>query len=70
MTLKYIRSYAKSFDVYEMITKQFISALERETIPWRKTWTGGLPMNLVTKKPYRGINLLLLLHYRWSQVVK
>ncbi len=29
--------------------------------PWRKPWTStGLPRNLVTKKPYRGVNVFLL----------
>ena len=47
-------------DVYDLITQQFIDALENELIPWRRTWTRGLPKNLVSKKPYRGINLFLL----------
>lgn len=47
-------------DVHELITQQFIDALEKETIPWRRTWTRGLPKNLVSKVPYHGINLFLL----------
>ncbi|MBT3181199.1 MAG: DUF1738 domain-containing protein [Deltaproteobacteria bacterium] len=58
--MKTISSYKKKVDVYKMITNQIISALEEETIPWRKTWTSGLPCNLVSMKPYQGINLLLL----------
>lgn len=29
-------------------------------VPWRKPWSGVAPANLVTKKPYRGINHLIL----------
>jgi antirestriction protein ArdC len=47
-------------DVHELITQQFIDALEKETIPWRRTWTSGLPKNLVSKRPYQGVNLFLL----------
>jgi len=35
--------------------------LEQGTVAWRRPWTGtGLPGNLVSKKPYRGINVFLL----------
>jgi antirestriction protein ArdC len=36
--------------------------LEKGTVPWQKPWkvATGLPRNLVSKKPYRGINTLLL----------
>jgi len=47
-------------DVYDLITQQFIDALERCIIPWKKTWVRGLPKNLVSKLPYHGINLFLL----------
>jgi antirestriction protein ArdC len=34
---------------------------ERGVVPWRRPWTlTGLPRNLVTKKPYKGINHFLL----------
>jgi antirestriction protein ArdC len=48
---------------YERITGQIIALLEQGTIPWHKTWKAstGMPRNLVSKKPYRGINVLLLL---------
>ena len=50
-------------DTYQMITDRIIEKLEEGTIPWRKPWTGGsegAPMNLVTKKPYRGLNVFML----------
>lgn len=53
------------FNVTDMITDIIISKLEAGVIPWQKPWIGGSnnsnrPVNLVTKKPYRGINLFLL----------
>jgi antirestriction protein ArdC len=48
--------------VYDQITERITGLLEKGTVPWRKPWKsqGELPCNLVTKKQYRGINLLLL----------
>lgn len=47
--------------IYKMITERIISQLEAGTVPWKKTWAAqGLPKNIVTKKPYRGINFLVL----------
>ena len=50
----------KKFNIYEMITERIIKALEAGTIPWRRTWQGKAPMNLISKKNYSGINFLLL----------
>ncbi len=50
-------------DVYEAITNRMIKALESGTVPWRKPWsaaTGGRPRSMSTRKPYEGINTLLL----------
>ncbi len=50
-----------TIDVYSVVTDKIIELLEAGTIPWRKPWTdAGVPMNLISKRPYRGINLLLL----------
>lgn len=47
--------------VYERITNIIVEKLEQGTIPWHQPWTSAWPpRNLVTKKTYRGINLLLL----------
>lgn len=48
--------------VYEWVTERIVKALEQGTIPWRRPWIGGeeAPRNLVSGKPYRGINALLL----------
>lgn len=48
--------------VYEIITDRILNSLEAGEIPWRRPWTtaGFAPTNLVSKKAYRGINVLLL----------
>ena len=48
---------------YERITERIVSLLEQGTVPWHKPWQvkTGLPRNLVTNKPYRGINPFLLM---------
>jgi antirestriction protein ArdC len=48
-------------DIYAIITEKIVSLLEQGIVPWRRPWTStGLPRNLVSKKPYRGINHFLL----------
>jgi antirestriction protein ArdC len=48
---------------YDRITDRIIAMLEQGTVPWHKPWKArtGLPRNFVTKKPYRGINVFLLI---------
>lgn len=48
-------------NTYAIVTEKIINLLEAGIVPWRRPWTStGLPRNLVSKKPYRGINLFLL----------
>jgi antirestriction protein ArdC len=48
-------------DIYTIVTEKIINLLEQGVVPWRRPWTSaGLPRNLVSKKPYRGINHFLL----------
>jgi antirestriction protein ArdC len=48
-------------DIYSLVTEKIINLLESGVVPWRKPWTSaGLPRNLVSKKPYRGVNFFLL----------
>ena len=48
-------------DIYAMVTDKIITLLENGVVPWRRPWTStGLPRNLVSKKPYRGVNVFLL----------
>ncbi len=46
--------------VYEYVTERIIKLLEEGTVPWKKPWKNGLPINYITRKPYRGVNLFLL----------
>ena len=51
--------------VYNIVQERIIKDIEEAiknggTAPWKKPWKGGLPKNYITKKTYRGINLLLL----------
>lgn len=46
---------------YEEATKRITDALEQGVVPWRKPWrTVPEPVNAVSKRTYRGINLFLL----------
>jgi len=48
-------------DVYTIVTNRIIEHLEKGVVPWRQPWAdAGLPKNLVSGKPYRGINVWLL----------
>jgi antirestriction protein ArdC len=51
--------------VYDIVKERFVDALKEGTIPWRQTWKFGAPRNILTKKPYRGINILLLGSHPW-----
>lgn len=48
--------------VYDIVTERIVALLEKGTVPWHKPWKekGGMPKNLISKKPYRGINAFLL----------
>ena len=47
-------------NVYEIVTDQIVRQLEQGVAPWRKPWRTEAPCNLVSGKPYRGINVFLL----------
>ena len=54
-------------DVYARVTSQIINAIEQGVGNWRMPWhTSGQfafsPINVTSRKPYRGINTLCL----WS----
>jgi antirestriction protein ArdC len=48
---------------YDRITDRIVALLEQGTVPWQKPWKArtGLPRNFVSKNPYRGINVFLLI---------
>ena len=45
---------------YEIVTQKIIEKMEQGEISWKKPWKAQPPRNLITNKPYRGVNLLLL----------
>ncbi len=48
-------------DVYQIVNDKIIEQLNNGTVPWRKPWTdAGLPQNIISKKFYRGINMMML----------
>ena len=55
-------------DVYHIVTERIIEKLEHGVVPWRQPWQdAGLPQNLITKRPYRGINVMLLASLGYAQ---
>ncbi len=46
--------------VYEDVTNQIVSELEKGVAPWVKPWRCTMPMNFVSGRGYRGINVMLL----------
>jgi hypothetical protein len=45
-------------EIYATITNRFIEKLKQGIVPWQKPWLDV--QNLVSRKPYHGINALLL----------
>src|ERR1700723_707226 len=52
--------------VPEIITQSVLKQLERGVAPWRKPWSSSIPRNLISKKPYRGLNVFLLATQGWG----
>lgn len=49
----------------EKLTKELIKDLEDcletgDLLPWQRPWKSGFPVNFVTRRPYRGVNMILL----------
>jgi antirestriction protein ArdC len=50
-------------DLYAEVTARIVAALEAGTPPWIRPWSGDLervPLNGFSRRPYRGINCILL----------
>jgi antirestriction protein ArdC len=47
-------------NTYEIVTEAIVKQLECGVAPWRKPWRTRMPVNLVSRKEYRGINVFLL----------
>jgi len=57
--------------VYDIINNKLIAMIEAGTAPWNKPWIGGLPVNYISRRPYSGVNLLLLPageYITWTQI--
>lgn len=68
----HLQSRGSPSATYQLVTDRILEALNRGVVPWRKPWKGReqLPCNALTKRPYHGINLLLLglspfVDHRW-----
>jgi len=51
-----------SADLYARVTQTIVDSLQRGVVPWKKPWHCGasVPINVVSNRPYRGVNVLLL----------
>lgn len=51
--------------IYQLVTERILDLLQQGVVPWKKPWkTSGTlvpPSNLVSRRPYRGINVFLLI---------
>jgi antirestriction protein ArdC len=51
-------------EIQQQITNRILEGLKSGTIPWRKTWrpdkNSGAPANVISKRPYSGVNPILL----------
>jgi len=47
-------------NVYEIVTEKIIAQLESGVAPWSRPWRSEPPVNLVSQKAYRGLNIFLL----------
>lgn len=55
-------------DVYTIVTDRIIDLLKKGTIPWKKPWAeAGIPQNLISRRVYRGLNVMLLATLGYEQ---
>jgi antirestriction protein ArdC len=50
-------------DLYSQTTARIVAALERGVVPWVRPWSqisDAIPVNAHTRRPYRGVNFILL----------
>ena len=52
----------EKFDIYKDVTRRIVMSLAQGEIPWRQRWCSpvNIKVNYVSRRPYSGINLLLL----------
>jgi antirestriction protein ArdC len=50
--------------LYSEITNAILTELEKGGVPWRKDWrstaSAAIPHNVISKRPYSGVNVILL----------
>ncbi|WP_028991440.1 ArdC family protein [Thermoanaerobacter thermocopriae] len=46
--------------VHDIVLEKILRQMEEGEIPWIKGWGSNQPINYITRKPYTGINVLLL----------
>ncbi|MBE3579028.1 MAG: DUF1738 domain-containing protein [Caldanaerobacter subterraneus] len=46
--------------VHDIVMEKILRQMEKGEIPWIKGWGSNPPINYVTRRPYTGINVLLL----------
>jgi antirestriction protein ArdC len=59
----------KAATLRESITKSFVEDMKRSNLPWRCPWNqgaSGMPMNFVSRRPYSGVNALMLMGARYE----
>ncbi len=47
-------------NICQTVTDRILKQLDAGVVPWRKTWTTGLPKSLTSGRDYRGVNILVL----------
>ena len=51
-------------EIQKQITDRIIEGLKNGVVPWRKPWqpgkNSGSPANIISKRPYSGVNPILL----------
>lgn len=63
-----MNNQSQPIDVYQIVTNRIIEQLAQQVVPWRKPWTeAGHPQNLLSKRPYTGINTWLLASVGYAQ---
>lgn len=54
-----------SQNIYELVTDRILGLLQQGVVPWKKPWTASgrsaCPVNLISGRPYRGVNIFLLI---------
>jgi antirestriction protein ArdC len=60
-----LEGLAVSQKIYQLVTDRILALLQQGVVPWKKPWTtssgSALPINLVSRRPYRGVNVFLLI---------